>query len=175
MHTAFPALGAHQPHREQSPAHPGARLSWAEQQVTPCSSSLGLTDQQPARCCRFPPVSPADCRPGLCVASYLVFRFRGRGGDMTAPNCPHSSRGAEASPQVGAAGPLPVGACFGAGAASQGCPGPTRTAARRCSVARARAIGTCLLLDVSGGTLLVDVGGGQCGRGGGPVSLHRTN
>lgn len=88
---------------------------------------------------------------------------------MTAPNCPHSSRGAGASPQVGAAGPLPVGACFGAGAASQGCPGPTRTAARRRSVARARAIGTCLLLDVSGGTLLVDVGGGQCGpgRGGG--------
>ena len=146
MHTAFPALGAHQPHREQSLTHPRAGLSWAEQQVMPCPSSLGLTDQQPTRCCRFPPVFPTDCRPGLCVASYLVFRFCGHGGDMTAPNCPHSSQGAGASPQVGAAGPLPVGACFGAGAALQGCPGPTRTAARRCSVTRARAVGTCLLL-----------------------------
>lgn len=97
---------------------------------------------------------------------------------MTAPNCPHSSRGAGASPQVGAAGLLPVGTCLGAGAASQRRPGPTRTAPRRRSVARARAVGTCLLLDVSGGALLVDVGRGwgdhpaaRCGRG--PVGLHR--
>ena len=98
---------------------------------------------------------------------------------MMAPNCPHGSWGAGVSPQVGAAGPLPVGACLGAGAALQRCPGPTRTAARRRSVARTRAVGTCLLLDGSRGTLLVDVGRGRgdrpaagCGRG--PVGLRGT-